>query len=57
MPDLAGYQGEFPGYGHQGTHAAYLNLIDGSADLILVARSPSQEELELAEFSDVSFDI
>lgn len=57
MPDLAEYQGDFPGFGHQGTHSAYLNLIDGNADLILVARSPSKEELELAEFSGVSFDI
>ena len=57
MPDLAEYQGDFPGFGHQGTHSAYLNLIDGSADLILVARSPSREEFELAEFSGVSFDI
>ena len=39
MPDLTNYQGEFPGFGHQGTHSAYLNLIEGNADLILVARS------------------
>ena len=57
MPDLAEYQGEFPGFGHQGTHSAYLNLIDGNADLILVGRSPSKEEFELAEISGVSFDI
>ena len=38
MPDLTEYQVDFPGFGHQGTHSAYLNLIDGSADLILVAK-------------------
>jgi phosphate transport system substrate-binding protein len=57
MPDLSDYQGEFPGFGHQGTHSAYLNLIEGKADLILVARAPSTEEMALAEFSGVSFDI
>jgi len=57
LPDLSNYQGDFPGFGHQGTHSAYLNLIDGSTDLILVARSPSNEELVLAELSGVSFDI
>ncbi len=57
MPDLTDYESEFPGFGHSGTHSAYLNLIDGNADMILVARSPSQEEFELAEFSGVTFDI
>ena len=57
MPDLTDYQGDFPGFGHQGTHSAYLNLIDGTADLILVARAPSTEEMKLAEISAVSFDI
>lgn len=57
MPDLTGYQGDFPGFGHHGTHSAYLNLINGEADLILVARSPSMEELELAQLSGVEFDI
>ena len=57
MPDLTDYQGDFPGFGHQGTHTAYLNLIDGRADLVLVARSPSAEEMELAEISGVTFDI
>ncbi|MBK5107006.1 MAG: substrate-binding domain-containing protein [Anaerolineales bacterium] len=56
MPDLSNYQGDFPGFGHQGTHSAYLNLIDGSTDLILVARSPSNEEIKLAEMSGVSLD-
>ena len=57
IPDITGYQGDFPGLGHQGTHSAYLNLIEGNADLILVARSPSKEEIELAEISGVTFDI
>ena len=57
MPNLSDYQGDFPGFGHSGTHNAYLNLIGGEADLILVARNPSVEELELAALSGVSLDI
>jgi phosphate transport system substrate-binding protein len=57
MPDLTGYQGDFPGIGHHGTHSAYLNLINNEADLILVARSPSMEELELARLSGVELDV
>lgn len=57
MPDLTGYQGDFPGIGHHGTHSANLKLIKGEADLILVARSPSMEELELAQLSGIKFDI
>ena len=57
MPDLTGYQGDFPGIGHHGTHSAYLNLINGEADLILVARSPFMEQLELAQLSGVKFDL
>lgn len=34
---------------HHGTHSAYENLINGTADLILVARLPSEDELDLAE--------
>jgi phosphate transport system substrate-binding protein len=41
--------------GHHGTHSAYLNLINGEADLILVAREPSSEELELAQRFGVAF--
>lgn len=33
---------------HHGTHQAYVNLIAGGADLILVARLPSEDELALA---------
>jgi phosphate transport system substrate-binding protein len=57
MPDLTNYEGDFPGIGHQGTHTAYLNLIAGTTDLILVARNPSAEELDLAQISGVTFDI
>jgi phosphate transport system substrate-binding protein len=54
FPDLTDYQGEFPEINHFGTHSAYLNLIEGQADLILVARSPSNEENELAAISGVN---
>lgn len=33
---------------HSGTHGSYMNLIQGAADLILVARPPSDDELEAA---------
>ena len=54
MPDLTDYQGDFPGIYHSGTHSAYLNLINREADLILVARLPSAEELDLAALSGVA---
>ena len=38
---------------HHGTHDAYVNLINGTADLILVARLPSEDELNLAESLEV----
>lgn len=41
---------------HQGTHGSYVNLIEDSVDLILVARLPSQDELNLAESLDVELD-
>jgi len=41
---------------HQGTHGAYVNLIENRADLILVARLPSEDELELAEGLGVDLD-
>ncbi len=34
---------------HNGTHSAYVNLIMDLADIILVAREPSQDELNLAD--------
>ena len=57
MPDLTEYKDEFPGFGHHGTHSAYLNLIDREADLILVARMPSKEEIGLALKAGVSLDV
>jgi phosphate transport system substrate-binding protein len=37
------------GIHHSGTHGSYVNLITDSVDIILVARSPSQDELALAD--------
>jgi phosphate transport system substrate-binding protein len=34
---------------HSGTHSSYLNLIQKNADLIIVARTASEEELYLAD--------
>jgi len=48
LPNLTNFQGEFPAISHHGTHNAYLNLINKEADLILVARLPSLDELNLA---------
>ena len=42
---------------HQGTHSAYVNLITGRVDMILVARRPSNDELRLAARKDVELDI
>ncbi len=41
---------------HNKTHEAYVNLIEGNADLIFVT-SPSSEELELAKSSQVKLDV
>ncbi len=41
---------------HRGTHKAYVNLAEGRADLILVAREPSEDELNLAREKSVEFD-
>jgi len=38
---------------HNGTHGSYVNLINGSADIILVAREPSEDELILATDQNV----
>lgn len=40
-----------------GTHGAYLALIDGNADIILVARAPSASELQAAEAAGVTLDV
>lgn len=42
---------------HNGTHGSYVNLINREADLILVARLPSADEVELARNEDVTLDI
>ncbi len=39
---------------HRGTHESYEALINGRADLILVARAPSPDELQLAAKSKVA---
>jgi len=41
---------------HTGTHNAYVNLIEGAADLILVARAPSNDEREAAKARNVVLD-
>ena len=41
----------------QGTHEAYLALINGEADIILVARAPSRDELTAAQAKQVDFDV
>lgn len=40
-----------------GTHDAYLSLIDGRSDIILVARQPSEDELNVAKAKSVGLDI
>lgn len=42
---------------HSGTHQSYMNLIHGDADVILVAREPSDDELEAASQAGVVFEI
>jgi len=42
---------------HNGTHEAYVNLIEGGTDLILVARRPSPDEEQLAITMGVTLDI
>lgn len=42
---------------HNGTHDAYVNLIEDRADVILVARQPSQDELTLAAEKGVDLDV
>lgn len=41
---------------HNGTHGAYMNLIEGQADFILVARLPSDDELQAARKEGVTLD-
>jgi phosphate transport system substrate-binding protein len=42
---------------HHGTHEAYDNLIRNQADLILVARKPSADELQQASAANVELDV
>lgn len=42
---------------YSGTHDAYMNLIAKDADFILVARSPSEEELQAATDAGVTLDV
>ncbi len=42
---------------HNGTHGAYVNLIEERADFILVARKPSADELALAAEKNVTLDV
>jgi phosphate transport system substrate-binding protein len=55
-PNLMGIETGFPEIVHNGTHSAYVNLINGDADLILVARLPSLDELDMAESMWVELD-
>jgi len=45
-----------PSIFHNGTHGSYENLIDGDADLILVARLPSDDELTAAGDAGVTLE-
>ncbi|NDJ75352.1 MAG: hypothetical protein GYB65_03755 [Chloroflexi bacterium] len=42
---------------HSGTHGSYMNLIAGDADIILVAREPSGDELTAAADLGVDLDV
>lgn len=45
------------GIRHNGTHDAYMNLIAGDTDFILVARQPSQDEIDAAQRAGVTLDV
>jgi phosphate transport system substrate-binding protein len=40
-----------------GTHGAYVNLVDGKTDIIIVARAPSADELTEAAAKNVEYDV
>jgi len=40
-----------------GTHDAYVNLITGDTDLIIVAREPSQDEIDAADEAGIELDV
>ena len=42
---------------HNGPHSAYINLIEGNADFILVARLPSEDELKEAHKRGILLDV
>jgi phosphate transport system substrate-binding protein len=42
---------------HSGTHSAYMNLIGGGSDIILVARPPSDDELAAAKEEGIKFEL
>ena len=42
---------------HSGTHGSYINLIEGNADIIIVARPPSEDELLAAEQADLHLEL
>ncbi len=42
---------------HKGTHGSYINLIERQADFILVARPPSEDELQVARENGVELDV
>jgi len=41
---------------HNGTHASYVNLINGKDDVIIVARTASDHEIQLADNMDVTIE-
>lgn len=49
-------EGMLPNIAHHGTHDAYVNLINGDADFILVARLPSTDELTEAQSKGIALD-
>ncbi len=56
-PDYDQTPGDFHDrFSASGTHEAYVNLIDGTKDLILVARAPSQDELSRAAQAGVALE-
>ena len=42
---------------HNGTHSAYMNLIDKDANFIIVARMPSDDEIRQARLRSIKLDI
>lgn len=42
---------------HSGTHNAYMNLVSGGSDIILVARPPSDDELAAAKEEGIMFNL